>query len=43
LLRNPKRGGQGPYWTVEPFDDDDWQFGIGECKKISLTKVLEEF
>jgi hypothetical protein len=23
LLRNPKRGGQGPYWAAEPYDDDD--------------------
>jgi hypothetical protein len=23
LLRNPKRGGQGPNWAVEPYDDDD--------------------
>jgi hypothetical protein len=25
LLRNPKRGGQGPIWSVEPYyyDDDD--------------------
>jgi hypothetical protein len=22
LLRNPNRGGQGPYWAVEPYDDD---------------------
>jgi hypothetical protein len=22
LLRNPKRGGQGPNWAVEPYDDD---------------------
>jgi hypothetical protein len=21
LLRNPKRGGYGPYWAVEPYDD----------------------
>jgi hypothetical protein len=26
LLRNPKRGGQGSYWAVEPYDDDDdWE------------------
>jgi hypothetical protein len=23
LLRNPKRGDQGPTWAVEPYDDDD--------------------
>jgi hypothetical protein len=23
LLRNPKKGGQGPTWAVEPYDDDD--------------------
>jgi hypothetical protein len=23
LLRNPIRGGQGPNWAVEPYDDDD--------------------
>jgi hypothetical protein len=23
LLRNPKRGSQGPIWAVEPDDDDD--------------------
>jgi hypothetical protein len=23
LLRNPIRVGQGPIWTVEPYDDDD--------------------
>jgi hypothetical protein len=23
LLRNPIRGGQGPYWAVQPYDDDD--------------------
>jgi hypothetical protein len=23
LLRNPKRGGQGPNWTAEPYYDDD--------------------
>jgi hypothetical protein len=23
LLRNPLRGGQGPNWAVEPYDDDD--------------------
>jgi hypothetical protein len=23
LLRNPKRGGQGPNWAVEPYDDND--------------------
>jgi hypothetical protein len=23
LLRNPKRGGQGPTWAVEPYDDDE--------------------
>jgi hypothetical protein len=23
LLRNTKRGGQGSYWVVEPYDDDD--------------------
>jgi hypothetical protein len=23
LLRNPKRGGQGPIWAVVPDDDDD--------------------
>jgi hypothetical protein len=26
LLRNPKRGGQGPIWYVEPYDDDDDEF-----------------
>jgi hypothetical protein len=23
LLRNTNRGGQGPYWAVEPYDDDE--------------------
>jgi hypothetical protein len=23
LLRNPIKGGQGPKWAVEPYDDDD--------------------
>jgi hypothetical protein len=23
LLRNPIRGGQGPNWAAEPYDDDD--------------------
>jgi hypothetical protein len=23
LLRNPIKGGQGPNWAVEPYDDDD--------------------
>jgi hypothetical protein len=23
LLRNSIRGGQGPNWAVEPYDDDD--------------------
>jgi hypothetical protein len=23
LLRNPYRGGQGQFWAVEPYDDDD--------------------
>jgi hypothetical protein len=23
MLRNPKRGGEGPYWAVEPYDDYD--------------------
>jgi hypothetical protein len=23
LLRNPTRGGQGPNWAVETYDDDD--------------------
>jgi hypothetical protein len=23
LLRNFKKGGQGPIWAVEPYDDDD--------------------
>jgi hypothetical protein len=23
LLQNPIRGGQGPNWAVEPYDDDD--------------------
>jgi hypothetical protein len=23
LLRNPKKGGEGPTWAVEPYDDDD--------------------
>jgi hypothetical protein len=29
LLRNPKRGGQGPTWAVEPYDDDDDDGGDG--------------
>jgi hypothetical protein len=23
LLRNPKKGGQGPTWAVEPYEDDE--------------------
>jgi hypothetical protein len=23
LLGNPNRGGQGPNWAVEPYDDDE--------------------
>jgi hypothetical protein len=30
LLRNPKRGGQGPIWAVQPYDDDDDDDEISE-------------
>jgi hypothetical protein len=23
ILTKPERGSQGPYWAVEPYDDDD--------------------
>jgi hypothetical protein len=23
VKKTPKKGGQGPYWAVEPYDDDD--------------------
>jgi hypothetical protein len=31
LLRNPKKGGQGPTWAVEPYDD--------ECKAYIHNRV----
>jgi hypothetical protein len=26
LLRNPKKGSQGPTWTAEPYDVDDYDY-----------------
>jgi hypothetical protein len=36
LLRNPIRGGQGPNWAVEPYDDDDDEEGDRERKMEQL-------
>jgi hypothetical protein len=34
LLRNPDRGGQGPNWAVEPYDDDDDDTQIGRANSV---------
>jgi hypothetical protein len=26
IVTNPMRGGQGPTWAVQPYDDDDEMF-----------------
>jgi hypothetical protein len=36
LLRNPKRGGQGPTWAVEPYDDDDEETSMLRRTKLKM-------
>jgi hypothetical protein len=43
LLRNPIRRGQGPYWAVEPYDDDedDDDADIQVSFAISVNSLFE--
>jgi hypothetical protein len=47
MLRNPIRGGQGPFWAVEPYDDDDydeyWCFPCGGMTELVVTVAKQRW
>jgi hypothetical protein len=39
LLQNTKRGGQGPNWAVEPYDDDGQFVKVIELYIITANEI----
>jgi hypothetical protein len=42
-LRYPKRGGHGPIWAVEPYDDDDDDIVFSNVCKVELYRYEWQF